>query len=314
MSAPQVREHAYAKLNLVLQAGRPRPDGLHPICSVFASIDLADEVYAAPAASGADSVECPGVEGRNLAEDALASFRERVPALPPVAVRIVKRIPVAAGLGGGSADTAAVLRATNRIAGDPLDAQALRAIAAPLGSDVPSQVEPRHALVRGTGEIVEPVELPPLAAVLVPQDEGLSTAAVYAELDRMEGWRERLGIEGWVVRPDIEGWRERLDSEGWAERLDIEGWRERPDLERPQALLGGLPELAAALENDLQPAALSLRPELGWVLERLRNEGALGALVSGSGPTCFGLFDDRRAAGAAAATIPGALVTALRDV
>jgi len=278
MSAPQVREHAYAKLNLVLQAGRPRPDGLHPICSVFASIDLADEVYAAPAASGADSVECPGVEGRNLAEDALASFRERVPALPPVAVRIVKRIPVAAGLGGGSADTAAVLRATNRIAGDPLDAQALRAIAAPLGSDVPSQVEPRHALVRGTGEIIEPVELPPLAAVLVPQDEGLSTAAVYAELDRMEGWRERLGIE------------------------------------RPHALLGGLPELAAALENDLQPAALSLRPELGSVLERLRNEGALGALVSGSGPTCFGLFDDRRAAGAAAATIPGALVTALRDV
>jgi len=277
MSAPDVRERAYAKLNLVLQVGRPRPGGLHPLCSLFASIELADEVIAEPAASGVDRVECPGVEGRNLAEMALASFRERLPSLPPVGVRIVKRIPVAAGLGGGSADAAAVLRAANRIAGDPLDVGALRELAAPLGSDVPSQVEPRHALVQGTGEIVEPVELPPLAAVLVPQEEGLSTAAVYAQLDRMEGWRERL------------------------------------DAERLLALVRAPAALAAALENDLQAAALALRPELGPVLDRLRSEGSLGALVSGSGPTCFGLFEDPADARAAAAAIPGALVTALRD-
>jgi 4-diphosphocytidyl-2-C-methyl-D-erythritol kinase len=275
MSAPRagpashVHERAYAKLNLVLHVGRPRPDGLHPICSIFASVDLADDVYAEPAA--ADTVDCPGVEGPNLAAAALAALREHVPSLPPLGVRIEKRIPVAAGLGGGSADAAAVLRAANRLAGDPLDLPALRHIAATLGSDVPSQVEPRHALVGGVGEIVEPVELPPLVAVLVPQPSGLATAAVYAELDRMHGWREAL------------------------------------DADRVRALAA-----SASLENDLQPAALSLRPELAGVLDELRAAGALGALVSGSGPTCFGLFADRAAAGAAAARMPGALLAPLR--
>jgi 4-diphosphocytidyl-2-C-methyl-D-erythritol kinase len=292
MSVSLVREWAYAKLNLVLHVGRPRPDGLHPLCSIFASIDLADEVHAGPAE--ADSVECPGVEGPNLAAVALAALRERLP-LPPVGVRIAKRIPVAAGLGGGSADAAAVLRAANRIAGDPLDAGALREIAATLGSDVPSQVEPRHALVRGSGEIVEPIELPPLAAVLVPQPDGLATAAVYAELDRMHGWRDELD-------PDRLRALAARASAGHAA-----GAAEAGASSRPVAA-----ELAAALENDLQPAALSLRPELGSVLDDLRAAGALGALVSGSGPTCFGLFANRAAADSAAAALPGALVAQLR--
>jgi 4-diphosphocytidyl-2-C-methyl-D-erythritol kinase len=265
-----VTEHAYAKLNLILHVGRPRPDGLHPLCSIFASIDLADEVRAQPGDAGEDRVDCPGVEGPNLAAAALAACRERVPSLPPIDVRIAKRIPVAAGLGGGSADAAAVLRAANRIAGGPLDATALREIAATLGSDVPSQIEPRHALVQGVGEIVDPVELPPLVAVLVPQPDGLPTAAVYAELDRMRAWREELD----------------------------------PELVRARA--------PAALENDLQPAALALRPELGDVLDALHATDAQGALVSGSGPTCFALFPDRAAADRAAATISGALVAELR--
>jgi 4-diphosphocytidyl-2-C-methyl-D-erythritol kinase len=275
LSAPSVRERAYAKLNLVLHVGGPRADGLHRLCSVFASIDLADAIEVAPANSAADSVDCPGVEGPNLAATALRLFRERVPSLPPLAVRIAKRIPVAAGLGGGSADAAAVLRAANRIAGDPLEPGALREIGARLGSDVPSQVEPRHALVGGTGEIVEPIELPAAAAVLVPREEGLSTAAVYEELDRIRGWRERL------------------------------------DLDRLRALVtdASPAELGKVLENDLQPAALRLRPELGATLAELRAAGALGVLVSGSGPTCFGLFADEPAAVA----IPGALTARLRS-
>jgi 4-diphosphocytidyl-2-C-methyl-D-erythritol kinase len=217
------------------------------------------------------------VEGPNLATAALAAFRERVPSLPPIDVHIAKRIPVAAGLGGGSADAAAVLRAANRIAGDPLDAAALREIGATLGSDVPSQVEPRHALVQDTGEIVEPVELPPLAVVLAPQPHGLATAAVYAQLDRMRAWRDEL------------------------------------DPHPLRALTAAGPEaLAAALQNDLQPAALALRPELSRALGDLRAAGAAGALVSGSGPTCFGLFTDGAAADRAAASIPGALVATLR--
>jgi 4-diphosphocytidyl-2-C-methyl-D-erythritol kinase len=273
-----LRERAYAKVNLVLHVGPPRPDGLHPICSIFASLDLADDLDFRPNAEAGDTIECEGVQGPNLAAAALAAFRNEVPSLPPLDVRIDKRIPVAAGLGGGSADAAAALRAANGLTGDSLDAGALRAIAATLGSDVPSQVEPGHALVAGTGEIVEPVGLPPLAAVLVPQAEGLATADVYAQLDRMEGWRKQL---------DVEAVRATLDS-------DSSSWE-------------------LAFENDLQPAVLAMRPELVSVIDRLRAAGALVARVSGSGPTCFGLFDDRSAAEATAAAMPGALVTSLRE-
>jgi 4-diphosphocytidyl-2-C-methyl-D-erythritol kinase len=196
--------------------------------------------------------------------------------MPPLGVRISKRVPVAAGLGGGSADAAAVLRAANRIAGDPLDADGLRALAAELGSDVPSQVEPRHQLVQGVGELLEPVELPPLVAVIVPAAEGLSTAAVFGELDRLGGSRQHLDPE---------------------------------PLRRLAA--SGADALAAALENDLEQAALSLRPDLESTLARLRAAGAPAAAISGSGPTCFGLFADRAAAEAAAAGIEGALAASL---
>lgn len=273
-----LHESAYAKVNLVLHVGRRREDGMHPVCSLFASLDLADDVRGGPSERGADSVECAGVEGPNLAHAALAAFRARVgKGLPPLGIRIEKRIPVAAGLGGGSADAAAVLRLANRVAGAPLDSAELHALAAGLGSDVPSQLAPRHALVRGTGELVEPIELPPLAALLVPAREGLSTGAVYAELDRMGGGRERL------------------------------------EPETLRLLAGVAPsELASAVENDLQPAALALRPELHETLATIRAAGALGVAVSGSGPTCFGLFRDRGIAERAAASVPGALVSQLR--
>ncbi len=275
MSASSVHERAYAKLNLVLHLAGPRADGLHPLCSIFASIDLRDDVVVEPSDSGTDSVECPGVDGPNLAEAALAAFRDRVPALPPVNVRIDKFIPIAAGLGGGSADAAAVLRAANRIVGGQLDHDALRELGAELGSDVPSQIEPRHSLVSGVGETVEPIDVPPYAAVLVPQEVGLSAKSVYDQFDRMGGGREEL---------------------------ELDGLRE---LARDMIL-------APVLNNDLQPAVLALRPELEGVLASLRATGALGALVSGSGPTCFALFDNRAAAQAAAATMEDALVTGLR--
>jgi 4-diphosphocytidyl-2-C-methyl-D-erythritol kinase len=270
-----LRELAYAKLNLVLHVGAPRDDGMHPICSVVASIDLADEVIARPKDSGEDSVECLGVSGDNLAARALAEFRSRAGGtLPPLDIEIEKRIPVAAGLGGGSADAAATLRIANRLAGAPLGAEELLRLAADLGSDVPGQLEPGHALVQGTGERIERLTLPGFAAVLIPDEDGLSTATVYAELDRLDGTRERL---------------------------DPGPLRE---------LAGSDP--ATALHNDLQPAALSLRPELQDRLDALIGAGALGAAVSGSGPTCFGLFADREAADRAAEQLPGALVTQLR--
>jgi 4-diphosphocytidyl-2-C-methyl-D-erythritol kinase len=273
-----LHERAYAKLNLVLHVGPPGDDGMHPLCSLFASIDLTDELTGGPSDGAEDTIECAGVEEPNLGIAAIAAFRERVDGnLPPVHVRIDKRIPVAAGLGGGSADAAAVLRLVNRLAGEPLAPAELNELAAQLGSDVPSQLEPRHAVVHGTGEFVEPIELPALAAVLVPARDGLSTRAVYAELDRLGGARERL---------------------------------DPAPLRRLSAATPA--ELASALENDLQRAALALRPELEETLGRIRAAGALGAAVSGSGPTCFGLFSDRAAAERAARSLEGALVTALR--
>jgi 4-diphosphocytidyl-2-C-methyl-D-erythritol kinase len=274
-----IRETAPAKLNLVLHVGPPRLDGLHPLCSLFASLELADELELAPAGGADDVVECPGVVGPNLVSAALSVFREHTTAdaLPPLRVVIDKRIPVAAGLGGGSADAAAALRAANRLAGEPLRPAELAALAAGLGSDVPSQVEPRHALVQGVGEVVEPLDLPALHVVLMPQPQGLPTASVYAELDRLEAWRERLDPE---------------------------------PLRRVAA--SGAPELAAGVENDLEGAAVSLRPELSAVLARLRAAGAPASAVCGSGPTCFGLFIDRADAERAAAAVDGALLTRLR--
>jgi len=273
-----VRELAYAKLNLVLHVGPRRDDGMHPVCSLVASIDLADEVIAEPRESGEDTVDCEGVPGHNLAARALAEFRSRAgKELPPLAITIRKRVPVAAGLGGGSADAAAVLRIANELAGQPLGREELLRIAVDLGSDVPSQLDPRHALVQGAGERIEAVSLPPLAAVLIPDEDGLSTAAVYAELDRLEGGREGL------------------------------------DPHPLHRLAASEPhELSRSLHNDLQPAALSLRPDLQERLDALVAAGAVGAAVSGSGPTCFGLFADREAADRAAEQLPGALVTRLR--
>ena len=275
-----VRELAYAKLNLVLHVGPRRGDGLHPLCSLFASIDLADEITAEPLEGGEDVVECEGVAGDNLAALALKEFRSRAGReLPPLALTIRKRIPVAAGLGGGSADAAATLRLANELAGRPLGSEELLRLAADLGSDVPSQLEPCHALVQGTGERVEHVELPHFAAVVVPHPEGLSTAEVYTELDRLD-----------------------------AARADLDP----APLRGLAATAAGPRDLAGALDNDLERAALSLRPDLEPTLNALRDAGALGAAVSGSGPTCFGLFEDRSGAEAAASAIPGALVTESR--
>jgi 4-diphosphocytidyl-2-C-methyl-D-erythritol kinase len=269
-----IAETAPAKVNLVLHVGQQRADGLHELCSLFASVDLADHVTVQQAEG--DEIVCAGVDGPNLAARALDVLRERIH-VPPLRVEIEKRIPVAAGLGGGSADAAAVLRAANAIAGGSLDADELRELAMRIGADVPSQVEPRSALVTGAGEHVQPIALPPYALVLWPDPEGLATADVYREADRIGATRPQLDPR-WVR---------------WLESAPLE-------------------DLAAAVENDLEAAAVSLRPALRERIEALRETGALAASVSGSGPTVFGLFPERAAAESAAARVPGGVVTIVR--
>jgi 4-diphosphocytidyl-2-C-methyl-D-erythritol kinase len=256
--------HAPAKLNLCLYLGAPREDGLHELCSLFEPLALADLIEVSPAER--DEVICPGVEGENLAARALAGLRERGWDREPLRVEIEKRVPVAAGLGGGSGDAAAVLRLA---AGEVAD---LPQLAQELGADVPSQLRPSLALVRGAGERIEPLPDPvEHAAVLLPGGGGLSTAAVFAEADRLGLGRSQAELDDLAVRL-------REAAGAGASPLDY-------------------PEL---LVNDLTEAALSLRPEIGEALQALRVVGAPVSILSGSGPTAVGLFPDLAAAQAAA--------------
>ena len=259
--------HAPAKLNLCLYLGGRREDGLHELCSLFEPLALADLIEVSEGER--DEVVCPGVEGENLAARALAELRAAGWQRPPLRVEISKRVPVAAGLGGGSGDAAAILRLA---AGEVAE---LPAIAARLGADVPSQLRPSLALVRGAGESVEPLPAPAThAAVLLPDGGGLSTAAVFAEADR-------LG----VGRDEDELW----DLAG---RLREAAGAGASPLAYPQLLV-----------NDLEAPARSLRPGIGDALDELREAGAAVAILSGSGPTAVGLFPDLAAAAAAAVAI-----------
>jgi 4-diphosphocytidyl-2-C-methyl-D-erythritol kinase len=262
-----MRIQAPAKLNLCLYLGPRRNDGLHELCSLFEPLALADTIEISegtPAASGRgfDEVVCAGVEGDNLASYALAALRKAGWRSPPLRVEIEKRIPVAAGLGGGSADAAAILRLARESAPAGNELPDLERIAAGLGADVPSQLSPALALVQGGGERVERLPAPASHAVLLlPAGGGLSTAAVFAEADRLG-----LGRDA-AVLDDLAG------------RLR-------------QAVAAGVSPLdyRDLLANDLEPAALSLRPDIGDALEALRQIDAPLAFMSGSGPTAVGLF------------------------
>jgi 4-diphosphocytidyl-2-C-methyl-D-erythritol kinase len=275
------RERAFAKINLCLFLGAQRGDGRHEIVTLFESICLADDLVVTPLPSGHDEVVCLEVSGDNLVSQALAGLRTAGWSAPPVRVEIVKRIPVAAGLGGGSADAAAMLRCAPRLGSVP--AAALGAIAARLGADVPGQLVPGPSWGAGAGERITPVDEPAEHWVLVlPQPFGLSTADVYREADR-------LGL--------ARGARE-LESRR-AELQTALGGRSS-DRSLPSHLL----------VNDLQPAAVSLRPGIRTALELANQAGAEPALVCGSGPTVIGIFRGRngarRAADGLSERFPGA--------
>ena len=268
---------APAKLNLCLYVGERRADGLHELRSLFCPLLLSDRIVVGAAAGEADEVICPGIEGPNLVGVALEAMRARGWRREPVRVEIEKRIPVAAGLGGGSADAAAILR----LAADELDD--LPAIAAALGADVPSQLEPSFALVSGAGEVVEPLAVPgPFAIVMIDDDPGLNTGEVYAQADKLGGGR----------------------SAGELEEL---GARLREAASRGASPLS----YTELLVNDLQQAAISLRPEIAEALAALDEVGAVHSMVTGSGPTAVGFFEDIVAADAAVSALPPRYARAL---
>ncbi len=249
---------APAKVNLSLFLGGTREDGRHRLVTVFESLSLADTLELEVVGTD-DVVVCPGVDGENLAARALAGLRARGWDGPPVRITIEKRIPVAAGMAGGSADAAAALRLAMAVA--PGRAEEVEQIAVELGADVPGQLMPGVALGTGAGEIVEHFEpLAEHAFVVLPSSEfELATPDVFREADRLRLPRSDSELDGL--------YEELVGALG-------------PDTELPEQLL----------VNDLEAAAVSLCPWCGEALEAMRAAGAGHAMVSGSGPTVVGIW------------------------
>lgn len=280
-ASSEVRVRVPAKVNLHLSVGPLRPDGYHDLTTVYHAISLHDEITA----SRADTLELTmigdGIDqlptgGDNLVVRAATALASHTGRTPGVRLHLRKRIPIAGGLAGGSADAAATLVACDALWGTGLSRDELMTVAATLGSDVPFLLPGGTALGTGRGEVVSPV----LAVgswhwVVAIAAGGLATPEVYGELDR-------LRAAGRTRRPAGE----------------------------PDRLLAALRQhdpkvLADTLANDMQAAALALRPELRQTLHAGAEEGALAGIVSGSGPSCVFLAADADHAAKLAARIAG---------
>jgi 4-diphosphocytidyl-2-C-methyl-D-erythritol kinase len=272
-SAP-VLVRAPAKINLELRVGAARPDGYHALATVFHAVALFDDLSAEAAEPGAGvSITVEGTQAdlvptddTNLAVRAALMVAERIGADPDVRLHLRKGIPVAGGMAGGSADAAAALIACDALWHAGLSREDLHELAANLGSDVPFALLGGTAIGTGRGEVLTPA----LARgdyhwVVALADHGLSTPTVFAEIDRM---RDAGEAPHSAAEPEISG--------GLMQALRA----------------GDADALGAAMANDLQAAACSLAPDLERCLGIGRKVGALGGLVSGSGPTTVFLARD----------------------
>lgn len=276
-----VKEKAYAKINLYLDVTKKREDGFHEIKTVMHTVSLADEITViADRTRGTSQIRISidgasflPTDGRNLAVKAASLFLERIGGRASVTIKMKKNIPVAAGLAGGSSDAAAVLRAMNRIFGKPLGEKAMLSLAAELGSDVPYCLVGKTALCYGRGELMTRLpDLSGLTFLIVKIDEHVSTPTAYTELDRVFGdFKDEKSEDG------------RLDmlvtslSEG---RLDY-----------------------SCLYNIFEDAVFPVVPVSKSVKEQLFSLGASAAMMSGSGPTVFGVFESREGAEMAKETL-----------
>ncbi len=263
MTTSSVTVRVPAKVNLQLSVGAPRADGFHELATVFQAVGLFDEVIVRPATrdgitltiSGEGEGELPLGED-NLAHRAARLLAEHAGTVAAVDIHIHKAIPVAGGMAGGSADAAGVLLACDTLWRLATPREDLMELAAELGSDVPFALHGGTAIGIGRGEHLTPVlSRGTFHWVFAVAEQGLSTPAVYAECDRLRGTRS-------VPDPYVS------------------------DMLMQAVRAGDAVLLGKAIHNDLQGAALALRPALRQVLEVGEDFGALGGIVSGSGPTC----------------------------
>ncbi|MBQ7315436.1 MAG: 4-(cytidine 5'-diphospho)-2-C-methyl-D-erythritol kinase [Clostridia bacterium] len=276
------KELAYAKINLFLDVLSLREDGFHDIRSVMHTVSLCDEVTLTltPAKGASVSItveDAPYVpaDGRNLAYQAAETFLRRGHFHDRVDIHLVKRIPTAAGMAGGSSDAAAVLRGLNKLYRKPFSSRALLSMAVELGSDVPFCLLGHTALCEGRGERMTPLNAPKgVSFVVACADERISAKAAYAVLDE-----RYASFDGSVA----------TGGDGAFDALC--------------AWLHGNGPMPQRLFNIFEDAVMSLCEGAAAIRRTLMREGASLALLSGSGPSVFGVFTDRSLAEAAAACL-----------
>jgi 4-diphosphocytidyl-2-C-methyl-D-erythritol kinase len=264
---PSVTVRVAAKVNVALSVGPRRPDGFHDLATLFHAVSLYDEVVARSAedfsvtAEGVGSEQVPR-DDSNLAMQAAQTLAAYSGVTSGAGLHIRKEIPVAAGMAGGSADAAGALVACDALWGTGLGRAELAILAARVGSDVPFALMGGTALGTGRGELLTPAMVGGVFHwVLAMSDQGLAAPAVYAKLDEL---RSNRSIPAPGVAPNVLAALRTADADA----------------------------LGRLLDNDLQEAACALAPELTAILEAGRGLGALGAMVSGSGPTCAFLVRD----------------------
>lgn len=256
-----VKESASAKINLFLHVGERRSDGFHPLQSLAVFTGAGDVLRAEPAAQLSLAIDGPfaeglAAEGDNLVLRAARALAAEAGTLAGAALTLTKNLPVASGIGGGSADAAAALRALKALWRLETPEAALAEIAAGLGSDVPVCVPSRAAFMEGRGEILTPVTVPRLDMLLVNPGVAVPTREVFAALKNRSGAAMALPHDGLADAP---------------------------------ALL----QFLRATRNDLEAPARAIQPVIGDVLTRLESlPDVLLARMSGSGATCFALFPD----------------------
>lgn len=250
-----IRRLSPAKVNLYLRVLRKRPDGYHDILSLMQRISLCDELAFSPH-DGGIVLRCPGTElpedEGNIVHRAAAVFLSRIGTPSAVEITLQKRIPIAAGLGGGSSNAATTLMTLNEMFESPLGSEELMAMGARLGADVPFFIHQKTAWASGIGDrFTEGPPLPPFWYVLINPGFEVSTKRVYQGLN--------LGLTNGAINYSIPRFSTQAD-------------------------------LIRGLANDLEKVTIGLHPVLNRIKALLLESGAEGALMSGSGPTVFGLF------------------------
>ncbi len=276
----ELRIIAPAKVNIVLRVLGKRPNGYHDLFMIMEKLSLADEIVLEEAKSGIE-IFCDGFSDagmqseKNLAFRAAQAFKEATSEKSGVKIHLKKRIPIAAGLGGGSSDAAAVLRGLNTLWRKNWDAEKLAGLGSKLGGDVPFFCFGGPAIAEGIGDVITPIrKLPNIFFLLINPGFAVSTPWVYQQYDKLA--EKEKSFELTVKDKDVSN----------------------------AGLFEEFCDVTSRLENDLEKVTIASYPEIGEIKSYLDNHGARGSLMSGSGPTVFGIFEDEKTRNDALINIP----------